>query len=85
MRVDLALHLLRLYPSRSAAQAAIDAGHVRLNGNAVKPSREAHAGDRLTLTSSAGAVRALEIVTLPRKGLSKAAAAECWREVAPSG
>lgn len=84
MRVDLALYGLRLFPSRSAAQAAIESGAVRLNGRPVKPSHTIQPGDRIGITTPRGDERSIEIVALPRKGLSKAVAAECWRE-APIG
>jgi len=83
MRIDLALHALRWFRSRSAAQAAIEEGAVLLNGQRVKSSHSVQAGDRVTLFAASGATRTLEILSLPRKGLSKVAAAECFREVEP--
>lgn len=80
MRLDVALHLLRLYRSRTQATEAIERGLVLLNDGAAKPSRELRAGDRVTL--SAGATpRTLEILELPRRGLSRERAKELVREI----
>jgi ribosome-associated heat shock protein Hsp15 len=80
MRVDVVLHELRLYKSRSQAQAAIAAGHVQLNGRRTKPSHEVRVGDRLTFTSDAHA-RTLEVLELPWASLSREAAKALVREV----
>lgn len=81
MRLDVLLFELRLFKSRSQATAAIQGGRVLLDGAAVKPSREVRAGQRVTLTEGA-ARRTLEILELPRTGLSREAARTLLREVA---
>ncbi|HTO90647.1 MAG TPA: S4 domain-containing protein [Candidatus Sulfotelmatobacter sp.] len=81
MRFDVLLHELRLYKSRSQAAAAIEEGRALLDGASVKPSREARAGQRITLIE-AGRRRSVEILDLPRGGLSKEAARGLVREVA---
>jgi len=88
MRLDLLLFELRLFKSRSQASEAIQHGWVLLNGARSKPSREAHAGDRVTLARTGsprgeGAERTLEILELPRTSLSKEAARALVREVPP--
>jgi len=80
MRFDVLLHELRLFKSRSQATAAIQAGHVLLDGAEVKPSREARAGQRITLVSPNGR-RTLEIVGLPAGNVSKERARELVKEV----
>ena len=80
MRFDVALFELRLFKSRSAASAAIQSGAALLNGRAVKPSHDVKAGDRIALATGAGR-RTLEIVELPRAGLSREAAHALLREV----
>ena len=80
MRFDVALVELRLFKSRSAASAAIPSGGALLNGRAVKPSHDVKAGDRIALAAGAGR-RTLEIVELPRAGLSREAAHALLREV----
>jgi len=73
MRLDVLLHELRLFKSRSQATAAIQAGLVLLNGTPAKPSREARAGDRVTLRFGSRD-RTLEILALPTRSLSREAA-----------
>ena len=81
MRLDVALHELRLFKSRSQAQAAIRDGGLLLNGETAKPSHDLHPGDRITLTG-VGFHRTLEIIDLPNRSLSKEAAKAMVREVA---
>ena len=80
MRFDVLLHDLRLFKSRSQAAAAIQSGHALLDGAGVKPSREARAGQRITLVVR-GERRTLEIADLPRGRISKEAARALVREV----
>jgi ribosome-associated heat shock protein Hsp15 len=82
MRFDVLLFELRLYKSRSQASAAIHDGAVLLNGKVVKPSRDAVAGDRVTMVAP-GAVRTLEVLELPHGSLSRDAAKALVRDVAP--
>jgi ribosome-associated heat shock protein Hsp15 len=89
MRLDVLLFELRLFKSRSQASDAIQRGRVLLNGAQAKPSREAHAGDRVTLaradardaTEGAARPRTLEILELPRGSLSKEAARALVQEL----
>jgi ribosome-associated heat shock protein Hsp15 len=84
MRFDLLLSELHLFKSRSQAQSAIEDGRARLNGARVKPSHEARAGDRVTLTLGENA-RTVEILDLPRRSTSKKAAREMVREIEATG
>jgi ribosome-associated heat shock protein Hsp15 len=81
VRFDVALFELRLFKSRSAASVAIQDGGALLNGDMVKPSHGVKPGDRITLVASASR-RTLEVVELPRAGLSREAAKALLREVA---
>ena len=45
IRVDKWLRAARFFKTRSLATAAIDAGHVRVNGERVKPARDLRTGD----------------------------------------
>ena len=80
MRFDLVLFELRLFKSRSQASVAIQDGAALLNGALVKPSRNVHAGDRVTLTGP-GTSRVIEVLELPRGSLSKEAARALVRDV----
>jgi ribosomal 50S subunit-recycling heat shock protein len=82
VRFDVLLHELRLYKSRSQAAAAIQEGWALLDGARVKPSREARAGQRITLIGERTS-RTVEILELPIGSVSKEAARALVREVQP--
>ena len=50
MRLDKWLWAARFYKTRSLAQTACDGGKVDVNGQAAKPARAIHAGDRIHVT-----------------------------------
>ncbi|HTJ97105.1 MAG TPA: RNA-binding S4 domain-containing protein [Rhodocyclaceae bacterium] len=50
-RIDKWLWAARFFKTRSIACQSIDAGHVRLNGAILKPSREIKVGDELDIRS----------------------------------
>ena len=81
MRLDLALSGLRLYKSRSQAQAAIADGRALLNGARVRPSHELRAGDRVTLSDGVR-THTFEVLGLPPRSLSRERARELVREIA---
>jgi ribosome-associated heat shock protein Hsp15 len=49
-RIDKWLWAARFFKTRGLATTAIHAGHIRLNGSAVKPAREVRPGDTLEIT-----------------------------------
>ena len=49
VRIDKWLWAARFFKTRSAAQAAIESGKVRLNGERTKPAKDVKAGDRLSI------------------------------------
>lgn len=50
LRIDKWLWAARFFKTRSLAAAALHAGHIRLNGNTVKPARELRLDDVLDIT-----------------------------------
>lgn len=55
VRIDKWLWAVRLYPTRALAIAACRAGHVKIGGQSVKPSRLVQVGE--TVTALAGHVQ----------------------------
>jgi len=49
MRVDKYLWCVRYYKTRTLATTACKKGHIKVNGDVVKPSREVYATDRIEL------------------------------------
>jgi ribosome-associated heat shock protein Hsp15 len=50
VRLDKWLWAARLYKTRSLAAQAVEAGHVRIEGQRSKPARAVRVGDRLEIT-----------------------------------
>jgi ribosome-associated heat shock protein Hsp15 len=51
MRIDKWLWAARFFKTRSLATAAINAGHIKLNGHTVKPARELRCTDTLDIAA----------------------------------
>ncbi|WP_076602283.1 RNA-binding S4 domain-containing protein [Aromatoleum tolulyticum] len=51
MRIDKWLWAARFFKTRSLANQAIEGGHIKLNGQAVKPARELRIGDSLDIVA----------------------------------
>ena len=76
LRIDRWLWCARLFKSRSAASEAVRGGHVRLNGQRVKPAHPVKVGDALQVTLSQGVERDVAIAAIPlRRGPAPEAAA----------
>ena len=75
-RVDRWTWAVRLYATRSAATAACHAGHVRVNGAAVKASSALRAGDRVEARVGQRQ-RIVEVVRVIDKRVGAPVAAEC--------
>jgi ribosome-associated heat shock protein Hsp15 len=69
LRIDRWLWCARLFKSRSAAADAVRGGHVRLNGQRVKPAHNVKIGDVLQITLPQGLEREVAIAAIPvRRG-----------------
>jgi ribosome-associated heat shock protein Hsp15 len=82
VRVDQWLWAVRLYKTRSAATDACRAGHVQVNGKAVKASHALREGDRVEAFVSRRQ-RDLEVVRLIDKRVGAPVAAECLVDHSP--
>ncbi len=76
LRVDRWLWCARFFKSRSAAAAAVRGGHVRINGQRVKPAHAVKIGDALHLELPRADERQISVVAIPaRRGPAPEAAA----------
>jgi ribosome-associated heat shock protein Hsp15 len=76
LRIDRWLWCARFYKSRSAAAEAVRGGHVRLNGQRVKPAHAVKIGDALQIVLGNGPERDVAIAAIPkRRGPAPEAAA----------
>ena len=66
VRIDKWLWAARMFKTRSSASAACNAGHIKLNGDSVKPSKTVKAGDMVDALTPGGE-RNLEVVALAEK------------------
>lgn len=54
VRIDLWLWAARFFKTRALAKKACELGRVLCNGVAVKPARDVHVGDKLSVTNDSG-------------------------------
>jgi ribosome-associated heat shock protein Hsp15 len=75
LRIDRWLWCARFFKTRSVAAEAVRSGHVRLNGQRVKPAHAVKIGDELTLQLRDESERAVRIAAIPgRRGPAPEAA-----------
>jgi ribosome-associated heat shock protein Hsp15 len=75
VRIDKWLWAARCFKTRGIAAEACDAGHVKLNGNSVKPAKSVRVGDRVEARTPGG-LRVLEVVAIAdRRGPAERARA----------
>jgi ribosome-associated heat shock protein Hsp15 len=67
LRIDRWLWCARFFKSRSAAAEAVRGGHVRLNGQRVKPAHAVKIGDALQVVLSRGPERDVAIAAIPKR------------------
>jgi len=83
VRIDKWLWAARFYRTRALACGAIETGHVRIDGERVKPARGVKAGDRVTVRKG-GIAWEIEVVAPAERRGSASEAAKLYREDAAS-
>lgn len=66
LRVDKWLWCTRFFKTRGVAQAAVEGGHVQLNGDRIKASRQVKPGDRLQITRDRERF-VVDVVSIPER------------------
>jgi ribosome-associated heat shock protein Hsp15 len=82
VRVDSWIWCVRLTKTRSLAATACRAGHVRINGERVKPAQAVKIGDEVRLFH-AGRERVVVVRQLISRRVGAPAAAECFVDNSP--
>ncbi len=83
LRLDRWLWFTRFYKTRTAASAAVQGGHVRVNGEPVRSAHRVRVGDRVRLVRRQ-LVWEMDVKSLPcRRGPAREAEA-CYTETAES-
>ena len=82
VRLDTYLWAIRMFKSRTLASSAIKAGKVKLNGEAIKPSRMAGVGDTYTI-SIGSRKKIIEAVSLIDKRGSYENVKKCYIDHSP--
>ncbi|MGC0421834.1 RNA-binding S4 domain-containing protein [Embleya sp. AB8] len=82
VRVDSWIWSVRLTKTRSLAAAACKAGHVRVNGDKVKPAQSIKVGDEVRLRQD-GHERIVVVKRIVRKRVGPPVAAECLIDNSP--
>jgi ribosome-associated heat shock protein Hsp15 len=81
-RVDRWLCAVRLHPTRTAAAAACEGGHVRVNDKSAKPSTTVRIGDEVR-TRVGQRERIVEVVRVIDKRVGPKVAVECLIDNSP--
>lgn len=82
VRVDSWIWSVRLTKTRSLAASACRAGHVRVNGERVKPAQAVRQGDEVRLRH-AGRDRVVVVSRIVRKRVGATVAVECYVDNSP--
>ncbi len=79
LRVDRWLWFSRFHKTRTLASSAVQAGHVRVNGERASPGNRVVPGDRIELVKNQLQYE-LEVLVLPKRRGPAAEAKKCYRE-----
>ena len=82
VRIDAWVWSVRMAKTRSEAAEAVKAGHVKLNGNAVKPAQQVVPGDRVRIWRN-HYEHDLEVLATVAKRVGAPVARACYIDHAP--
>ncbi|MFN1434605.1 RNA-binding S4 domain-containing protein [Corynebacterium diphtheriae] len=82
VRIDVWVWAVRLLKTRSLSAQACKAGHIKINGVAVKPSQLVTPGDRVRVWAD-HRERDVEVVSTVRKRVGAAIAQACYIDHSP--
>lgn len=82
MRLDQWLWAVRVFKSRSLAVEAIKAGHVKVEGEGIKPAREARPGEIVTARTGVF-TRTLRVIGTPPSRVAAKLVAQFAEELTP--
>ncbi|MCL6733748.1 RNA-binding S4 domain-containing protein [Streptomyces neyagawaensis] len=83
VRIDSWIWSVRLVKTRSMGATACRGGHVRVNGERVKPAYAVRVGDEVRLRQAGGHERIVVVKRLIRKRVGAPVAAECYVDNSP--
>jgi len=79
LRIDKWLYYCRFFKTRSKATAAVDGGHVKVNGERSAPGRRVKCGDHVDLVRER-LPYSMEVAAIPRRRGPAPEARECYVE-----
>ena len=82
VRIDVWLWAVRIFKTRTQAAEAVRAGHVKINGEAVKPSQQVVPGDRVRVWRNHHE-HDLEVLATVAKRVGAPVARTCYTDHAP--
>ncbi|HTJ69274.1 MAG TPA: RNA-binding S4 domain-containing protein [Actinospica sp.] len=83
VRLDVWIWSVRLAKTRSQAADACKGGHVRVNGEKVKPAQAVKVGDQVRVRRSDGWERIVTVTKLISKRVGPPVAATCYLDESP--
>src|SRR5712692_6917648 len=82
-RLDVWLDLACLFKTRSAAQSAVGAGKVSVNGQSAKPNRRLRVGDELEISRPFGRKQRVRVLNFVEHHIARADARRLYEDLTP--
>jgi len=79
IRIDKWLYFCRFFKTRSKATAAVDGGHVKLNGERAAPGKRVKSGDRIDLVRER-LPYSMKVSAIPQRRGPASEARDCYVE-----